>query len=65
MPALTANARVKVLDQDAAAAFLTERLGFDPRSYGPLDGVHWLTVSPPRQNNQMPESTEATARSWL
>lgn len=42
-----------VLDQDAAKAFYTEKLGFELRSdvrIGPGAGsVRWLTVSPPDQ----------------
>ncbi len=46
-------AGVYVLDQDAAKAFYTDKLGFELRSDVPMgpdpDGMRWLTVSPPDQ----------------
>jgi catechol 2,3-dioxygenase-like lactoylglutathione lyase family enzyme len=38
-----------VLDQDAAKAFYTERLGFEVRTDVTMDGFRWLTVGPPEQ----------------
>lgn len=48
------HASVHVLDQDAAKAFYTEKLGFTLRNDivmedGPGAGFRWLTVSPPGQ----------------
>jgi len=44
---------VYVLDQDAAKAFYTEKLGFELRGDVPMgpeqDAIRWLTVSPPEQ----------------
>src|SRR5437588_12339763 len=37
---------VPVLDQDAAKAFYTEKLGFEVRTDTTMDGFRWLTVSP-------------------
>jgi len=37
---------VPVLDQDAAKAFYTEKLGFEVRTDATMDGFRWLTVSP-------------------
>src|SRR3989440_12801607 len=40
---------VPVLDQDAAKAFYTEKLGFEVRTDATMDGFRWLTVSPKDQ----------------
>src|SRR2546421_4544408 len=40
---------VPVLDQDAAKAFYTEKLGFEVRTDATMHGFRWLTVSPPDQ----------------
>ena len=40
---------VPVLDQDAAKAFYTEKLGFEVRTDAIMDGFRWLTVGPPSQ----------------
>jgi catechol 2,3-dioxygenase-like lactoylglutathione lyase family enzyme len=37
---------VPVLDQDAAKAFYTEKLGFEVRNDVQADGFRWLTVGP-------------------
>jgi catechol 2,3-dioxygenase-like lactoylglutathione lyase family enzyme len=43
------HATVYVLDQDAAKAFYTEKLGFETRSDVRAEGFRWLTVGPPEQ----------------
>jgi catechol 2,3-dioxygenase-like lactoylglutathione lyase family enzyme len=44
-------AGIWVLDQDAAKAFYTEKLGFEVRSDVTMDGFRWLTVAPPDQTD--------------
>jgi catechol 2,3-dioxygenase-like lactoylglutathione lyase family enzyme len=43
------HAGVAVLDQDAAKAFYTEKLGFEVRNDTTMEGFRWLTVGPPDQ----------------
>ena len=43
------HAGVAVLNQDAAKAFYTEKLGFQVRADARMDGFRWLTVGPPDQ----------------
>lgn len=38
------HSSVYVLDQDAAKAFYTEKLGFELRNDVKMDGFRWLTV---------------------
>ena len=45
------HAGVPVLDQDAAKAFYTEKLGFEVRTDQSLEGFRWLTVGPPGQRD--------------
>jgi catechol 2,3-dioxygenase-like lactoylglutathione lyase family enzyme len=45
------HATVYVLDQDAAKAFYTEKLGFETRSDVTIEGFRWLTVAPPGQTD--------------
>ncbi len=40
------HAGVPMLDQDAAKALSTEKLGFEVRTDATMDGFRWLTVSP-------------------
>ncbi|MEM7157624.1 MAG: VOC family protein [Myxococcota bacterium] len=40
-----------VLDQDAALAFYTEKLGFEVRTDAKMDGFRWLTVGPKDQTD--------------
>jgi predicted enzyme related to lactoylglutathione lyase len=42
---------VYVLDQDSAKDFYTEKLGFEPRDDITMEGIRWLTVSPPEQDD--------------